>query len=971
MTGVVVGKTFLRAVILAGAVFLVEGTAGAAGMGRLTVLSHLSEPLHAEIDIVAVEKGEAETLKAMLASPDAYMQANLPYPPAALGLALSVETRANGARYVNITSEQPISEPFIDLLVEVDWAGGRVVRAYTALLDPASSAAPQMAAAPSAPPSATNAPPAPAAPPVETIMGSEMQKQPAPGAPPGEPSPQAMPPAPPAEVTAEAAPAAPPAEAPVVQPVAPAKPEIAAKPLTREDTYGPVKRGDTLSKIANQYRAGNVTLDQMLVVLFRNNRSAFVGNNMNRLKTGQVLSVPDPSQVAGISAKEAFHQVQLQVADFSAYRERLAAKAGESTPSGQEAGKVAAGRVTPPVEELGKAGAGEPKEVLKLSKGEAPGAAGSKALQEKVRSLQEDVAARDKTIQEANERIAKLEKTIKDMQGLLDLKNKGMADLQKPAMPPAKAEAPALPKPAPPPVVAPAPTPPAPAPTAGTPTPPTPPVASAGAPEAPAMAPPAAPGTESTAPGAPAKPKPKPKPKVVTAPPPPPGLLDQALDEPLYLAGGAGVLAVLGFLAYRFVRGRSGGGQEAYPAEKKTSEVSAFAATGTDNGGGMAAVARAVPAQVTEEVDPLAEAEIYLAYGRDGQAEEILKEALQSQPKRYEILLKLLEIYAKRKDAQAFDPLARELQAATGGTGELWLQAARLGHQIEPSNPRYQAGKPTGEQAAAFEGTATDKKLDFQVDAFEPAPEIGTLTDIDAGFGRRFATGSASTPGTADHIDLNVGLADTQQAAGSNTDIDLEHLGAAAGGTGVDVDLDSLGGATRTSVGADIDFGILAPEPGPRAAPVDFNLELPPSEEKAESQAAKVDALDFDLKLDDVKPGAASGAGGGLDLDIGNATLEVGPASKHEPVLDLGKSVPPMPEFDLSSISLDLGDAPPAAEAGAKDDKWYDVQTKFDLAKAYQEMGDREGAREILHEVMSEGDSEQKAAAQKVLEALT
>ena len=969
MTGVVVGKTFLRAVILAGALFLAEGTAGAAGMGRLTVLSHLSEPLRAEIDIVAVEKSEAETLKATLASPDAYMQANLPYPPAALGLALSVETRANGSRYVKLTSQEPISEPFIDLLIELDWAGGKVVRAYTALLDPASSAAPQTAAAPSAAPPATSVPPAPAAPPVETIMGSEMQKQPAPVAPAGEPAPQAMAPAPPADATAEAAPSAPPAEAPVVQPAAPVKPEVAAKPLAKEDTYGPVKRGDTLSKIANQYRPQNVTLDQMLVVLFRNNRSAFVGNNMNRLKTGQVLSVPDPSQVASISAKEAFHDVQLQVADFNAYRERLAAKAGEAVPSGQEAGKAATGRVTPPVEELGKPGAGEPKELLKLSKGEAPGAAGSKALQDKVRGLQEDVAARDKSIQEANERIAKLEKTIKDMQGLLDLKNKGMADLQKPAMPPARAEAPALPKPAPPPAAAPAPAPPAPA--AGTPAPPAPPTASAAAPEAPAMAPPAAPGTESPAPGAPAKPKPKPRPKVVTAPPPPPGLLDQALEEPLYLAGGAGVLAVLGFLAYRFVRGRSGGGQEAYPAEKKTSEVSAFAATGTDNGGGMAAVARAVPAQVTEEVDPLAEAEIYLAYGRDGQAEEILKEALQSQPKRYEVLLKLLEIYAKRKDAQAFDPLARDLQAATGGTGEFWLQAARLGYQLEPSNPRYQAGKPTGEQAAALEGTATDKKLDFQVDAFEPAPEIGTLTDIDAGFGRRFATGAASTPGTADHIDLNIGMADTQQAVGSNTDIDLEHLGAAAGGTGVDVDLDSLGGATRTSVGADIDFGALAPEPAHRAAAVDFNLELPPSEDKSESRAAKVDALDFDLKLDDVKPGAPSGAGGGLDLDIGNATLEVGPASKHEPVLDLGKSVPPMPEFDLSSISLELGDAPPAAEAGAKDDKWYDVQTKFDLAKAYQEMGDKEGAREILHEVMSEGDSDQKAAAQKVLEALT
>ena len=901
MTGGVVGKTFLRALLVAGALFLSGGTAEAAGVGRFTVLSHLSEPLRAEIDIVAVEKGEMETLTAKLASPDAYMQANLPYPPAVLGLSVSVETRANGAPYISISSAQPISEPFVDLLIEVDWAGGKVVRAYTALLDPAPSAAPPTLAAPTLQPPAARVPPAPpSTPPVETIMGSEMQKEPPQAVAPAEGPPQAMPPAPPAEGTAEPTQTGPMAEAPVVQPVAPSKPEVAGKPLAKEDTYGPVKRGDTLSKIAKQYKPGNVTLDQMLVLLYRNNRSAFVANNMNRLKTGQVLAIPGPSEVTGISAKAAFHEVQLQVADFDAYRERLAAKAGESKPSAQEAGKAAAGRVTAPVEGMGKAGAAEPKEVLKLSKGEGPGASGNKALQDKVHGLQEEVAARDKTIQEANERITKLEKTIKDMQGLLDLKSKGMAEMQKPPMPLAKAEAPALPKPGAPPAAAPAPPlpPAAPAPAAGKPGPtlPAPSTAAVPAPAPPAIAPTTAPGTEPTVPGAQAKAKPKPKPKVVAAPPAPPSLVDQALDEPLYLAGGAAILAVLGFLAYRFVRSRSMGADEAYPAEKKTSEVAAFAATGTDNGGGMAAVARAVPAQVTEEVDPLAEAEIYLAYGRDGQAEEILKEALQSQPRRYEILLKLLEIYAKRKDPQAFDALARELQATTGGEGELWLQAARLGYQLDPSNSRYQAGRPTGEQAAAVEGTATDKKLDFQVDAFEPAPEFGTLTDIDAGFGRRFATGSASTPSTADHLDLNIAMADMEHVAGSNTDIDLGRLGAVADGTGVDLDLDSLGGTTRAAIRADIDFGTLAPEPDARTSAVDFNLELPGSEDKTESQVAKVDTLDFDLKLDDMQPGSPGGAAGtGLDLDIGNLTFDVGAASKHEPVLNLEKSVPPMP----------------------------------------------------------------------------
>ena len=115
----------------------------------------------------------------------------------------------------------------------------------------------------------------------------------------------------------------------------------------------------------------------------------------------------------------------------------------------------------------------------------------------------------------------------------------------------------------------------------------------------------------------------------------------------------------------------------------------------------------------------------------------------------------------------------------------------------------------------------------------------------------------------------------------------------------------------------------------------------------------------------------ASTGGTALDFDIDRIALETGGASKAEPVLNLDRSGPAMPEIDLSSINLDLGGAGPSEpEGGGKDDKWYDVQTKFDLAKAYQEMGDKEGAREILREVIAEGDAEQKAAAHKVLETL-
>ena len=133
----------------------------------------------------------------------------------------------------------------------------------------------------------------------------------------------------------------------------------------------------------------------------------------------------------------------------------------------------------------------------------------------------------------------------------------------------------------------------------------------------------------------------------------------------MYLGAGAVVIALLGFLGFRMIKKRREGNSDDFDveAEKKNSDVAPL--TGTDTSGSMQAAARAAAAaQVTEEVDPLAEAEIYLAYGRDSQAEEILKEALAANPRRYEIHPKLLEIYAKRKDLAAFDPIARELQMA-------------------------------------------------------------------------------------------------------------------------------------------------------------------------------------------------------------------------------------------------------------------------------------------------------------------
>ena len=125
-------KTWLCAAIL----LLMPWVAQAAGLGKLTVLSALGQPLSAEIELMSVQKDELSTLTARIASPEAFQQANIQYSPALLGARLSVERRADGRPYIRIVSLRPLSEPFIDVLVELSWAQGRLVREYTALVDP-------------------------------------------------------------------------------------------------------------------------------------------------------------------------------------------------------------------------------------------------------------------------------------------------------------------------------------------------------------------------------------------------------------------------------------------------------------------------------------------------------------------------------------------------------------------------------------------------------------------------------------------------------------------------------------------------------------------------------------------------------------------------------------------------------------------------------------------------------------------
>ena len=852
--------------------------ANAAGLGRLTVLSPLGQPLLAEIEIVSVQAGEEDGLTARLASPEAFETAGIDINPALNSIRINLERR-DQKPFLRVTTAQPVNEPFLDILIELSWSSGKLVREYTFLLDPPEYKSRQQAIA--------QAPtPAPA-----------MAEKPAPTPPPAaEQKPvEATPLAP--QPAVEAAPATTPA--PAAATPAPAAAE-AAKPAAAAANSYEVKRGDTLGQIAKQNLKPGVTLNQMLIAIFRANQDAFIKGNVNLVRTGKILVIPDVDSLGTIDRDEATALVKQHNEQWMEYRNRLAAVA---TPADATAGqREVAGRIEPKPEPVKPAA---PSDQLRLSKAEPakPGAAPSQAARD------DDSAARERALKEAQSRQADLEKNVADLQKLLALKNQQLAEAEKKATP-------SKPAPTPPVAQAPATTPaPTPAPAAPTPAPAKPAAAPAApAPAAPTPAP-ATPAAEAPKPAAEAPkpaaeaPKPAPKPAAKKAAPEP-SLLDE-FSDPMYLGAGLLILVFLGGYFWWARRRKKKAQAKFQDSVLGAAAAGAAAGSVTEPTAPPASTTTTVSVQASqapagmeaEEVDPIAEADVYMAYGRDAQAEEILKEALAKDANRAAVHAKLLEIYAHRKDVKAFEQTALKLKGITNGAGPEWDKAAALGKSIDPQNGLY-AGAAGGEAAAA-------------------------------------APAAPAAAAAAPTLDFDLGGAGQQQAAAP--DISLDEAKDTTK-SGIDIEL----GATQTLKTGPADETVLAAgtEEKSAAGGMDFNL---------------------DLGMDEKKPEApkAAESSGGLDFDLdlgGDKKAEAAPAAAAAE-----------PKLDLSEISLDLGtpsDATVVAPKASSDPKWQEVATKLDLAKAYEEMGDKDGARELLKEVMKDGDAAQRGSAEQLLAKL-
>jgi len=900
---------------------VVPGVSLALGLGDIQLKSTLNAPLNAEIELIASPE-ELATLRAQIASRDTFSRYGLDYPAFLSGIQVKPVRLSDGRMVVQLTSTAAMTEPFATVLVEASWARGRNLREYTLLFDPPVFA-PQTA---------------PAAPVAAPTTGA------------GERS----------------GPIARPAPAPAATP-APAAPAPAVS-SSAGGSYS-VRAGDSLSGIVQrQYSAGEG--DRAMIAVYRANPQAFDGN-INQLRSGSVLRLPDQAAVAAVDPGEAATEVRRQAAAWSGG----ARTAGGGTPDARL-------RLVPP----GSAGTG--------------GGNGA-----------ETQALRD--------RVTQLESELADSRRLLELRNAELARLQSAARGAAPATSPPT---APAPAVQPAPTEPAPATT-------------------PAEAPPAVAET----------PKPEPAKPAATAANASPSLLDRVKEYwyvPVVLL--AIIAAMLALRAARrrredsfdslapFAAGGAAAGRDTssdtFPLRKPvldredpivveesgTHERPVLASkrdtrtVDLDEGTHSMVVPTLDSTAALEQGDPLAEADFHMAYGLYDQAADLVKLAIQREPNRRDLKLKLLEVFFVWGNKDQFLQTARDLADTrdSAAPGE-WEKIVIMGKQLAPEDAlfsqSYSGAGPAvdlnleggqnlidfdlhGEPAVSLTpdggvdmdlggGTqnsapaSLDAGLDFMLDdparGDDPARTATTRQMVQPGFdGEDPATQKMSIDGpTVEQPQLDIGstLAGKLGAQGVSSsdqtaELALDDLG---------LDLGKLESTNDTMLDdSRLTQALSSPDAPTLVAGLDETSRrliegadnnqptelLPLADIEMDSSAtSRVTALDFELdgEAETGKRAALSETDFNLDLDVG-AT---------EPAADTGyqrtQRIEPVQEVNGDATETDLEPV-----------TMSEVGTKLDLARAYMDMGDPDGARSILNEVLQEGSASQKQEAQRLISSI-
>lgn len=896
---------------MAAASALSSGMANALGLGELTLKSAQNQPLDAEIELLDVRDLTAAEVAPSLAPPEEFSKAGVALPTYLEDLTFTPVINPNGKSVLRVTSSQPLPEPVVKFLVQVMWPQGRLLRDYSVLLDQAKAQG----------------------------------------------------------------------EKPAAGNVAPA--------VTAAGSYT-TQRRDTLWQIAARNTQGG-SIQQTMIAIQALNPDAFIGNNINQLKVGQVLRLPDQQQIQNIAQGEATAEVAEQ---YAAWREgrRLGPRARQLDATRRGAAEAAPARIA------------QGDNLRLVSPGNQAGADQAKALNDKLAVAQESLDTSRRDNEELKSRMADLQSQLDKLQRLIELKNNQLARLEAQG-----AAAPAQP------VAKPAPA--------------------------------AVDTATKPAPAAEAAPAGQPGSMVDE-------IMGNPLLLGL-IAGSAFLVLLLLLLLLarkrkaqqeaekhlrmaRALEEEQGAGFDSDSASFDGVEVSApsvtlspavVAASAAAATAAEKTSAPAVEAQPEPQADPhaalLAEVEQCVAEGRLNRATDLLEPAVAAAPQRDDLRLKLMDVYARQGDQSAFVEQERKLlasepnSAAVAGLKErypamLGLAATGLGAaalaaemdeqyvqellQDQPETPVVADVAP--EEVPAFEPEEAvepeavaqaepeavlepEVDLDAELDAFDEVPTLDAPgldeQDLDSAFDLSLGDDlpeqdplatplldeSVAQQPVVDEPVLDEPMLETAQPEDEPFAVDAE-LQADA-----DAEFEAMLAQAETQPAVDLsDFDLDVSEPVAPAAPaavdetpVDVAAELAAFDsEPAFDPLSEFDLpsdFDLSLSLEDDSPAAKSFAS---ELNDVNAELDKLSQSLESPSLE--------PHFTSE-------DAVAQPEPEPLDDLDFDffsgsdeVATKLDLARAYIDMGDNQGARDILDEVVKDGDDSQRQEAEDMLSRL-
>ncbi|HSY08528.1 MAG TPA: FimV/HubP family polar landmark protein [Steroidobacteraceae bacterium] len=953
-----VAKSLSRALAL---LLLCPAAAFALGLGDIRLQSSLNAPLNAEIELVGATPEDLSTLHASVASHDTFTHYGLDWPAFLGGISMRPEHTADGRDIIKLSSHEAITEPFVTLLIEVTWARGQLVREYTVLLDPPVYTPGQS--------EATNAPVAAPVVGAATREGS-ISRTPAP-----------------ASTTAAAT------SGEIAAPAASPRARAAAA-STQPGTTRLVQRGDTLSQIAGSLSAaGGASTRSWMVAVYQANPSAFE-SNMNLMHAGAVLRIPELATAAAIAPSDALGEIRRQYASW---------------------------RGTPPKTEAAAAQPGQLHLVTpdqSTQPGTQPSTAGANAAVEaRMHELEAQLQESRRLLEMRNAELAKLQAQI-GAQGAAPRAPSApaaAAPAPTPSAPPATPPAPAS-EVTPPPEAAPPPAAPVVVHTAPVATTPGPSLGSTllrywwiAALIVVAILARIGLGAWRSR-------------------------QEVNFDDSLGRLATAGADSMnrdaLGDTAnMRAARDPTFVVEEAAAHERPRVGVAPVAARPVKVDDTMSNDT----AINLDQGDPLAEADFHMAYGLYDQAADLVRIAISREPERRDLKLKLLEVFFVWGNKEQFLRAAHELAATRdqGPPGE-WEKIVIMGKQLAPEDSLFSGGAAVSGAAAGgvdLDLEGGESRIDFDL-LGEPVPEeaaAGLDLDIGSALGEKDASASQTTRATDANLALH-GLDLGQDASAATTRQMTQHMDPMpADGVEPTVEQPQLhhddnptirqkveralkhsgGGEQTAELALDdlgLDLGALdtvdqpnltsSPEaptlvagldetsrqamanaeshahttPGGSAAsgawrvkPEDMDATLPPvalsefedhktgsaDDTSGTSRLAALKGHDLDFDLGEMDAAPAANAAGEVDLDVGDA----GAADKAFTITQ-----------KLSSEELALPDLEPATMS--------EVGTKLDLARAYMDMGDPEGARNILEEVLNEGSVAQKQEAQRLLQSL-